>query len=287
MVDVKRADVTLVTTDPLPEPDLDEAPLVAALKEAGLTVRVCPWKDPEVDWSESAVTVVRSTWDYYREIDEFLRWIARTCEVSGLWNPAEVLRWNAHKGYLLSLPLQGVRVVPTVLVKRGQAMSLGGICEAEGWRHVVIKPAISAGSYRTHQVFAEAPREDLFGELVADGDVLVQPYMESVDEYGERSMVFIDGALSHCVRKHPRFAGGEERVTGPEVPTDEEVRVAEKALSTIDAELLYGRVDLVRDGAGKVVVAEVEVMEPSLFFRFAEGSARRFADGVRRRLERL
>lgn len=44
------------------EPDLDEAPLVEALEAAGLRVRVSAWRDPEVDWSASRLTLIRSTW---------------------------------------------------------------------------------------------------------------------------------------------------------------------------------------------------------------------------------
>jgi hypothetical protein len=112
----------------------------------------------------------------------------------------------------------------------------------------------------------------------------VQPYLASVDDYGERSLVWIDGALSHAIRKSPRFAGDNEAVTGPFPIADEERAVAEKALAPIADRILYGRVDLARDEAGHPVVMELELVEPSLFFVRGPGSVERFVDGLRRRL---
>jgi len=42
--------------------------------------------------------------------------------------------------------------------------------------------------------------------------VLLQPYVPSVEGYGERALVWIDGELTHAVRKQPRLAGGDESV---------------------------------------------------------------------------
>lgn len=41
--------------------------------------------------------------------------------------------------------------------------------------------------------------------------------------------------------------------------------------------LLYGRVDILRDNSGKWVVTELEIIEPSLFFRHCNQSGDLFA----------
>jgi hypothetical protein len=48
--------------------------------------------------------------------------------------------------------------------------------------------------------------------------------------------------------------------------------------------ILYGRVDLARDDAGKPMVMELELVEPSLFFTRGPGSADRFVAALLRRL---
>jgi hypothetical protein len=129
-----------------------------------------------------------------------------------------------------------------------------------------------------------AAAQDHLAYLTAVGAALVQPYLASVDDYGERSLVWIDGSLSHAIRKAPRFAGDDEAVTGPFPIADEERAVAEHALAPIADRILYGRVDLARDESGRPVVMELELVEPSLFFVRGPGSVERFVDGLLRRL---
>ncbi len=63
-----------------------------------------------------------------------------------LFNPAEIVLWNMHSQYLLELSARGLPVLPTQLVARGASQSLAAIKASRGWRDVVIKPAVSAGS---------------------------------------------------------------------------------------------------------------------------------------------
>lgn len=285
-IDVGRFDVTLVSCNRLPDPDPDEGPLLDALEKAELTVRKCVWDDPDVDWSQSRLTLIWSTWDYYTKRDEFVEWAEDVEQQSTLCNPSKVVRWNSHKRYLLTLPLRGVPVVPTVMIEGDSEVELAEICGHEKWQRIVVKPAVSAGSYETHAMDADDLHDEAYRRLCAAGDVLVQPYVDSVDDYGERSLVYIDGEFTHCVRKQPRFSGDKERVTGPHEPTERELAVADAAMDAVGEPLLYGRVDLVRNDENEPVVAELEVLEPSLFFRCCDDALDRMVDGIRRRLER-
>ena len=278
-----RYDITLVTADPLPEPDPDLLPLKEGLEEAGLSTRIAVWDDPEVDWSQSGLTLLRSTWDYYRKLESFRAWIETTSRLTNLQNPPEVIRWNLHKGYLLKLPLRGVPIIPTVLVEAGSQITGAQIVRNEGWENIVLKPAVSAGSFQTHAMHTEDFNEELFQNLLAERDLLIQPYIDSVHDYGERSLLFFDGRFSHCVRKSPRFAADEEQISGPFTPTEAERRIAELALHRSAPDLLYARVDLVTDAEGQPMVAELELIEPSLFFRFAPDSLTTFVEAIKRR----
>jgi hypothetical protein len=108
--------------------------------------------------------------------------------------------------------------------------------------------------------------------------------MASVDDYGERSLVWIDGELSHAIRKSPRFTGDAETVTGPFPIAPEEREVALAALAPIADQILYGRVDLARDPSGQPMVMELELVEPSLFFAKHPPAADRFVLALLRRL---
>lgn len=282
---VRRWDVQLVRCARLPEPDADMAPLMVALETGGLRAREVVWDDPSVDWGESSLTVIRSTWDYHRRRQAFVAWAQAAGELSGLHNSASVVAWNTHKSYLLSLALRGVAAVPTAMIEQGSCLGVQDICDDQGWSKIVVKPAVSAGSYQTHVMEAGEIDEDVVGALVVAEDVLVQPYVESVDTYGERSLIFIDGELTHSVRKSPRFSGEDESVSGPHPVEEAERELGERALRAVGGEgLLYARVDLVRGGDGAPMVAELELVEPSLFLGMSERALGRFVEGVKRRL---
>lgn len=279
-------DVALASCAALPEPDLDEAPTLAALQGAGLTAETLAWDDPGADFSRARMTVVRATWNYPEEPERFLSWVERASSVSEMWNSPRAIRWNLHKSYLLQLERAGVPVTPTHLARKGDSNSLSEILGKRGWSDVVIKPAISAASRLTLRAGKDSldRGEAHFRSLVAREDVLVQPYLKSVDEYGERALIWIDGELTHAVRKSPRFLGQDESVTGPLPITPAETKVAEAALAVVDAPLLYARIDVAPGSEGTPVVMELELIEPSLFFPQFPPALERFVRGVARRL---
>ena len=188
---------------------------------------------------------------------------------------------SRHKHYLLALAARGVPVVPTTLVERGQTCDLAAIAAPS----IVIKPEIGANSVGARRFAPADPAAQAhLAALTTQGAALVQPYVASVDTYGERSLVWIDGELSHAIRKTPRFSGDAERIAGPFSIAADERTVALAALAPIADRILYGRVDLARDDAGHPMVMELELVEPSLYFAQKPSSAERFVAGLRRYL---
>ena len=268
----------IATCMQLPEPDGDAAPLAAALAAAGIDATLVAWDDPAADWDTPIPTVIRSTWNYAHALPAFLAWVERAARAAPLLNPPEVVRDNVDKRYLMTLAARGVPVVPTTLVERG------GIAPLPGGR-IVIKPAVGAGSLGARAFDAGDPEAAAhLASLTARGAALVQPYVASVEGYGERSMVWIDGELSHAVRKTPRFSGDRERIEGPFPIADDERAVALAALAPAADRILYGRVDLARDDAGQPRVMELELVEPSLFFARHPPSLDRYIAGTARRV---
>jgi hypothetical protein len=262
-------DIALVTCVELPEPDRDMAPLEAAVRAAGLSCAVAAWDDPAVDWSQFRLVLLRATWNYPLKRAEFLDWAARVEAVARLWNPLALVRWNSHKRYLLDLEARGIPIAPTVLVPRGSGLTLGEILDARDWDEVVIKPAVSAGSFRTVRTSRTQLRqgEAHLRDLVSERDVLVQQYLPAVEGHGERALVWIDGALTHAVRKSPRFEGDREQVSPIAMSiAPSEAALAERVLACVDMPMLYGRVDVAPGPDGRPVVMELELVEPSLFF---------------------
>jgi len=272
--------VHLLTGESMPKPDPETHLLTAALTQQGVRYRVLQWTDPAVGLDADLV-VVRTPWDYIHRHDEFLAVCRRS--PAPVLNPPDVLAWNSHKGYLVELADAGVPVVPTRLVRAG---GNAAVADGEAGAALVVKPAVSSGSRGAGRFAAGDPAAVThLGELVADRDALVQPFVESVAEHGERSLIFLGGRFSHAVDKVPaagdyrvqEMYGGRYRV---HEPTAAETAAAEQALAAAPArELLYARVDLVEGPDGPLVM-ELELIEPELFLGFDPEAPGTLAAGI-------
>lgn len=259
--------IALATCLELPEPDPDKAALLDAVRALGAHAEWLAWDDATARFAEFDACVLRSTWNYIHVLDDFLAWADRTAGATRLLNPADVVRWNSDKTYLRDLAARGVPTVPTCFVPKGGHQPLGRLVAEQGWREVVVKPRVGAGSFATRRFNSSELEagEAFLAEWSGRRDMLVQPYLRSVSETGERALVWIAGELTHAIRKEPRWSGGAEAVSKALAPTDEERAFAAQVLRGLEERLLYARVDAARDDAGRLVLMELELIEPSLF----------------------
>lgn len=272
-----------------PEADVD-APLRSALEARGAGVHRPLWSDPTIDWGRFDLAVVRTTYDYVDDRDDFVAWAARASNDVTLLNPADVLRWNTHKSYLIELEERGAPVVPTAWLAKGDDVRLGELLQLRGWSDVVLKPAIGAGSdgiVRVAEADAHDVGQDRLAALLARGDVMIQPFRPRIAR-GELSIIAIEGRITHAVRKIP--AAGEFRVQGRfggsyvrERLTDAASALAAWILETLGTPLLFARVDLVEADDGSLELAEVEATEPDLYLHQAPEAADILADAILRR----
>ncbi|MDO8214094.1 RimK family alpha-L-glutamate ligase [Conexibacter sp. CPCC 206217] len=272
--------------------DPDDALLADAVRALGAEVVPRAWDDGAVDWSAFDLVLVRSPWDYHLRRDAFVHWAARVERETRLLNHAATIAWNTDKTYLRTLAERGVPTVPTAWVgQAGPSPSLADLLAERGWAggEAIVKPAVGLGSSGLLRVPAGDPGgagAAHLSALAAAGDAMVQPFVPSLPVAGELSLVFFERRLSHVLRKRP--AAGEFRVqpefgavTVPATATPRQLAVAERALACVDDDaLLYARVDLVAGPADEVWLMELELVEPTLYFEAAPGSAERFAQLV-------
>lgn len=263
--------IAVATCAVLPEPDPDQDLLLDALRQASATPTLLAWDDPDAPaLSTFDLVVLRSTWNYPQAASAFLAWIDAVVQATRLLNSRDVVRWNIDKRYLLELSDAGIPTIPTVYVERdGTPFEVATIMRERSWDRIVIKPAISASSYLT-RTFEAAGTDAAQAFLESTRDaraMLIQPYMTSVDDIGERSLIWIDGAWTHAIRKMPRFDDDEESVSEATAVTEEERTFGATVLSRVPSpeSLLYARVDVVRDQQGGLCISEVELIEPSLY----------------------
>jgi glutathione synthase/RimK-type ligase-like ATP-grasp enzyme len=266
-----RNRVALLTARVLDEPDPDLEPLARAIEARGARATIVAWDDGPLGRFDQAI--FRSTWNYVPLRDAFCAWADDAATKTKLWNPPDVVRWNTDKAYLRELEARGVPIVPTKFVQTLEDIS---------WRDVVIKPRISAASFATRRFDLSRMRSEAeaFLREHRERPMMLQPYIDSVESHGERSLVWIAGELTHAIRKSPRFSQGEERVSEALEIADDEREVAARALEPLASRLLYARVDLVRDSEGRPCVMELELVEPSLFLLQHLPALERFADAI-------
>jgi hypothetical protein len=285
--------IALATYSKLPTLNDDDRLLIPALAALGVTAVPAVWDSDAVCWDEFQGVLIRSSWDYHLRPLEFLDWIARLERGGvGVWNPGALLRWNHHKRYLRDLAARGVATVPTRWLARGEPADLRALLADAGWRDVVIKPAVSAsafGTWRSSTATASRDQSRL-EELLSAGDVMVQPLLSEVGDAGEWSLVFLGGSFSHAVLKRP--AAGDYRVQWEfggsavsAVPPEGVQADAGRVIAAAPGDPLYARVDGVeRDG--RLVLMELELIEPHLFLGWDNGAAGRLAGALRAALAR-
>lgn len=267
---------------------LDERKLITqALEDLGLKVHCAAWDDTEYDWSQTRSVVFRTIWDYFERYDEFSAWLEIVKTKTQLVNSYDLIQWNIDKHYLEDLQDKGVAIVPTEYVDTGSYRSIAEVCLERDWQDVVIKPAIAGGAFHTHKVleFERADYEEVFENLVAERDMLIQPFVPTISSRGEASLMVFNGKFTHAILKKPKQ--GDYRVQDdwggtvhPYSPTQEEITFAEdcfKACSTMPA---YGRADILWGKNGDILLGELEIVEPELWIRNDPASARQFAQGV-------
>ncbi len=292
--------LALASCRALPAWEVDDRPLRAELAARGAEVCEPAWDDEDVDWSSFNACLIRTTWDYMERRPAYVEWAERVECATRLFNPAAVVRWNTHKSYLREIERLGVAIVPTLWLEAGSPARIAELVEERGWRRAFLKPMVGATARETLRFAADraglaAAQAHADRLLLAEG-LMLQPYLERVERDGEVSAIFLDGELSHGVRKVP--VAGDYRVQDdfgardfPYFFEDAEravargvVRAAQQALGLDEPPLLCARVDLLRGAGGELLLTELELVEPSLFFRHAPAAAARLAEALVRRL---
>lgn len=280
--------IAYVSCKNLPEPDIDEQPLLAGLIHAGHDARVAAWDDDSVDWSSFDAALVRATWNYAQHLDAFREWLGRVDGQTTLINPRSTLEWNLHKGYLRELESAGVPITPTAFFDLGQSGSVLSLCEQRGWPRIVIKPTVSAGSFATRSFDlckGEAgAAQAFFDEMIAQRDMMIQRYIPSVDTVGETALIVIDDSLTHAIEKRPRFDDQDEEVYLRESISDEMHDFAHRVLAAANKDYLYARVDVFPGEDGSLMLSELELLEPSLFFPYSPDAVGVFVSGLEKRM---
>lgn len=253
----------------------------APLEQAGAELTSLRWTEAAERPPEADLVVPLVAWGYHLQLD---RWYATLDALeragSPVANPPSVLRWNADKSYLERLEANGAPTVPTLFVERADDAAVHEALHRFGIDEVVVKPRVSGGAHGTIRVKAGGSLEG-----GPEGPAMIQPFLPSVGEGGELSMLFFNRRFSHALTKtavagdfrvQPQYGG---IIQGVEPPPDA-FAMAERVLAAVQEPLLYARVDVLRDREGVWRLIELELIEPHLFLDQAPDRGRAFAEAA-------
>lgn len=263
--------IALVTYLKSPQLSDSDSLLLKPFHDIGYNAIAVAWDDQKIDWNQFDAIIIRSCWDYHYRVEEFLSWLdTLKGQQLSVFNPISLIKKNYKKKYLKELEKQGIPIVPTEIISNQN--TLNEIKNRNNWTDVIIKPLIGATSYKIK-------RENI-NHIGNISDVMIQPLMPQIYD-GEYSFIFIGGEYTHAVLKTPKrgefrsnygFGASEKLI----FPNDTLVLQAKKVLATIKEPTLYARVDMINDN-NKMILMELELIEPHLFFDLYPKAAKKFA----------
>jgi hypothetical protein len=267
------------------EHDLMMDALTPAFAARGLKVEALSWDDASANWSGYEAAIIGTTWDYWDRLDEFLAALERIETETRLFNPSALVRWNIRKTYLRDLEAKGARLIPTLWIEGGDKAAAAAAFDRLGADDVVFKRQIGAGAKGQHRFRRGEELLDMPHPMMA------QPFLPMIQKEGELSFIFVDGAFCHALVKRAQpgdyriqssYGGVEEKLS----PSTDDLAAARAIIAAIDTPPLYGRVDMLRGEDGRLLLMELEVIEPYLYPVEGPELGERMAAGIVRRLGR-
>lgn len=270
---------------------VEDALVVNALGQLGLKVIRLAWDDPNFDWSSTKAILFRTTWDYFDSFPKFSKWLNKVSKLTHLINSEALIRWNIDKHYLKQLRDKGVRIAQTLFIEQGDHRTLEQLHLETGWTETVLKPCISGAARHTYRLNPEnrSNHQGVYEVLIAQESLMLQPFQNTIVSAGEVSMMIFNGQFTHAVLKKAKsgdfrvqddFGGSVEHYQ----PTNAEIEFALQTVNACDEQPLYARVDIFKDNDQRIALAELELIEPELWFRHYPEAALVLAEGIKKKL---
>ena len=265
----------------------DDKLLIEALRQMGHKAKSVIWSDKSINWNEFDIAIIRSAWDYIDKRKEFIK-VLKHIESTKcrLYNSSKIVNWNSDKKYLFDLQKLNVPIVPTFKVDSGNLESIKQKFLLNNWHEIILKPSIGAGGANIEKINIEEFDSKIEQKTKEkfEGELLIQPLINSIKTKGEWSHIFIDGKRTHSLLKIPAqgdfrshtIYGGKLKLMEPGI---EDINQINSIRSKLLFDFLYVRIDVVRF-QNELVVMEIESIEPILYFGLKPEAIKPFAEAI-------
>lgn len=304
MADTQRRIAVLASDNMLPghtvqrgdffERDEQMGKLVPAFADHGMLLELIRWREAADKAATFDALLPLFVWDYFEGNEAtFVEQIQQAAQQTTVLNSPDLVAWNADKSYLDNLKQKGAAVIPTQTVDQVDEATVKAAFDRFDCEQLVIKPQVGGGAWR--QVLLNQTDEFPAPDQLPPGEALIQPFLPSVLNEGEYSLIFFGAQFSHALIKRPK--SGDYRIQsiygGTEStyhPTATEKDAAARILELLPKPPLYARIDLLRGLDEELKLIEVELIEPYLYLPHATGEAgqnqgaQRLAQALKQRL---
>ncbi|MCR2113233.1 hypothetical protein CUPS4064_03580 [Campylobacter upsaliensis] len=245
--------------------------LKAKLENLHYQCELKAWQEIRVrHLTQNTLILPLAVWDYSLEYANFLHFLneLERAKISIL-NPSEILKMNADKSYLKILEEANLPIIDSIIFKQNEEFDLSLI----PFQKAVIKPLVGQSGYKVRFLEQKIPTKEEFPH-----GALIQPFIESVEELGEFCFIFFGGKFNYAIHRQTQKdwranSNYGVKITPLKNPSKAHIDLALKALKALkSSNLLYARVDLLPQKNGNVLINEVELIEPSLYFDFHENA---------------
>lgn len=245
--------------------------LKAKLENLHYQCELKAWQEIRVrHLAQNTLILPLAVWDYSLEYANFLHFLneLERAKISIL-NSSEILKMNADKSYLKILEEANLPIIDSIIFKQNEEFDLSLI----SFQKAVIKPLVGQSGYKVRFLEQKIPTKEEFPH-----GALIQPFIESVEELGEFCFIFFGGKFNYAIHRQTQKDWRANSNYGVKIaplknPSKAHIDLALKALKALkSSNLLYARVDLLPQKNGNVLINEVELIEPSLYFDFHENA---------------
>lgn len=253
----------------------EDSALQEVFSQNGISHKRVAWEDQNFDWASAQIALIRSTWNYSDHLPEFIAWLEKVSQKTQLINSKDLMLWNMDKRYLLALEKQGIAIPKTYVLKTQDAFDPYFWKDTFKNKGAVVKPLTSAGAKDTYHLKFPFNESEVLAvrSILKSRPMMVQPFISSIQERGEISLVFINGKFTHAKVKKPRpddfrvqpYHGGTIKEYHP---TQNEINFGLDVLSVCKnlIELpLFARVDFCYGISNTILLMELELIEPQLW----------------------
>ncbi|MCX2683086.1 ATP-grasp domain-containing protein [Campylobacter sp. MIT 21-1685] len=279
-----KNDFIILTCKAYPQGNRELNILHHRLNSLGFKCEFALWQELGLDsLNENYVLLPLGMWDYSLYYKDFLNFLEHLDKQKiRIFNSVATLRKNSSKEYLKILQNESLPVVPSTFLYKDDIWEVS--LQRCSFKTAVIKPLVGQSGNGVRFLSEKNPTQEEFKY-----GAIVQPFIKSVREFGECSLVFFKMKFAYAVQKNVQDdwranSRYQVKITPLACVPKKWIEIAKQALKLLDEKSLYARVDILPQKDHSVFLSEVELLEPCLYFSLHSKGLESFVNHLTKKL---